>query len=676
LSQESQKLSKEQFAILRAQLFDAQKSQYTLGKLDTKKEEYKKEITTKKEELVKLLNEGETEQFTDEQGNTQSVPYNYRQISEYSLDPDSRTKAKISVGEIFVSVAATIPPPVKEIPIIQETQQPVGGGVNQETKTQQGICIKQTTNENVYSKKKVINTRKLIDFDFDKESTLQGYPNFKITLSKTAYSDNDYILRTNCGTIEFKKSELNQAKEIDCSSTNQIFIFKLAAINNNIPLYNITIQEYVVTGLPDGSPCSQSEECTNGYCDLSDEVIGGICLQKSQQIISCNSNKDCPTDYKCSVTISQATNEKTITLTSGETYNFKDQGFSIKLNEIDIKNKGVLISPSCENILTNYGIMQGKTESFCDDLIKITLKALTGNSATLLISFTSKTIKTCSDCGGSFFDTNTCDKQECNNLGNCYFLGSFQDNFFKSCLDCPSDCSNLINIYCNQCSNCQFDDSTKKCIQKKQSIDLLDDKDYSEDTTAKVITPKILFKNINIPIQGYFVLVVTGVPGCTQQKLGCSYNSKTVTKDCQALYLFKDQKLVEGYPKPVSTGAKPGAKEKEGDLKTPVGDYILDKRSGVSGIEPKIQLYINYPIQKDIENAKNKGIKSLGGLIEIHGPVNSAKIGKRASAGCVRMCTNDIKKLYTTIIKDVETKGVPIKIVEEINFEGRQEPFV
>ncbi|MBU0930282.1 MAG: hypothetical protein KJ623_04395, partial [Nanoarchaeota archaeon] len=150
LSQESQKLSKEQFAILRAQLFDAQKSQYTLGKLDTKKEEYKKEITTKKDELVKLLNEGETEPFTDEQGNILSVTYNYRQISEYSLDPDSRTKAKRSIGEIYVSIAATISPPVKIIPVTTETPQGVGG---QETKTKeaQGICVPKGTTPSTIS---------------------------------------------------------------------------------------------------------------------------------------------------------------------------------------------------------------------------------------------------------------------------------------------------------------------------------------------------------------------------------------------------------------------------------------------------------------------------------------------------------------------------------------------
>lgn len=71
----------------------------------------------------------------------------------------------------------------------------------------------------------------------------------------------------------------------------------------------------------------------------------------------------------------------------------------------------------------------------------------------------------------------------------------------------------------------------------------------------------------------------------------------------------------------VMLGRQPiGAKQRQGDNKTPEGAYLLDSKNPKSKFYKS--LHVNYPNKKDLENARIKGIKDPGDNIMIHGLPN------------------------------------------------------
>lgn len=105
-------------------------------------------------------------------------------------------------------------------------------------------------------------------------------------------------------------------------------------------------------------------------------------------------------------------------------------------------------------------------------------------------------------------------------------------------------------------------------------------------------------------------------------------NSIVIDKSRQHLYAYDDSgNLV--FNTPVSTGANPGNKEKEGDSKTPVGKY-------------KLSYYTNKADPK-IFGAKDFWGLSYGHGIGIHGDAGHPEdIGLPASHGCIRMPTDSL----------------------------------
>jgi len=100
----------------------------------------------------------------------------------------------------------------------------------------------------------------------------------------------------------------------------------------------------------------------------------------------------------------------------------------------------------------------------------------------------------------------------------------------------------------------------------------------------------------------------------------------------------------------ISLGRSPkGAKEFEGDRKTPEGFYTINDKNPNSGWHKN--LGISYPNQKDINHAKSLG-KSPGGLIKIHGlPNDNNYIGRFHglfdwTLGCIAMTDKEIDELY------------------------------
>lgn len=91
-----------------------------------------------------------------------------------------------------------------------------------------------------------------------------------------------------------------------------------------------------------------------------------------------------------------------------------------------------------------------------------------------------------------------------------------------------------------------------------------------------------------------------------------------VDKSDAKLYLLKDGEVIRKYS--VAFGENPvGHKRRQGDERTPEGDYVLDYKKADSSFHRAI--HISYPNAEDIAQAKARGVDP-GGLIMIHGQPN------------------------------------------------------
>lgn len=132
-----------------------------------------------------------------------------------------------------------------------------------------------------------------------------------------------------------------------------------------------------------------------------------------------------------------------------------------------------------------------------------------------------------------------------------------------------------------------------------------------------------------------------------------------VEKAKRQLLLYSDGQVLKRYR--VSLGRVPvGAKEREGDRKTPEGQYLVDFRKTDSAYFRA--LHISYPSAADAEAARNKGVRP-GGAIMIHGIRNGLGwVGRLHrfvdwTAGCVAVTNQEMAELWRTI-----PDGTPIEL--------------
>lgn len=124
-----------------------------------------------------------------------------------------------------------------------------------------------------------------------------------------------------------------------------------------------------------------------------------------------------------------------------------------------------------------------------------------------------------------------------------------------------------------------------------------------------------------------------------------------VEKGKRKMYLLSGDEVIRTYR--ISLGFNPsGAKEFEGDGKTPEGSYIINDRNPNSGYY--LNLGISYPDETDIKQARAKG-KNPGGDIKIHGMKNGfGFIGKFHrlydwTHGCIAVTNREMKELFDNV---------------------------
>ena len=129
---------------------------------------------------------------------------------------------------------------------------------------------------------------------------------------------------------------------------------------------------------------------------------------------------------------------------------------------------------------------------------------------------------------------------------------------------------------------------------------------------------------------------------------GTTIDRILVEKAERKLSIFRGGRKLKTYQ--IALGGNPvGAKEQEGDMKTPEGVYRIDYRNPNSDYH--LALHISYPSDEDNTRAAQRGV-SAGFDIMIHGlPNGQGWIGaahrqKDWTAGCIALTDEEIEELW------------------------------
>ena len=135
-----------------------------------------------------------------------------------------------------------------------------------------------------------------------------------------------------------------------------------------------------------------------------------------------------------------------------------------------------------------------------------------------------------------------------------------------------------------------------------------------------------------------------------------------VDKSERRLELLRKGKVIARYQ--IALGRNPvGAKEKQGDMRTPEGSYTIDWRNPKSGYH--LSLHISYPDKADKARAAKLGIDDPGGDIMIHGQPNGyfqpASLLLQTvdwTFGCIAVTNADMDAIWKAV-----PDGTPIEIL-------------
>jgi murein L,D-transpeptidase YafK len=130
-----------------------------------------------------------------------------------------------------------------------------------------------------------------------------------------------------------------------------------------------------------------------------------------------------------------------------------------------------------------------------------------------------------------------------------------------------------------------------------------------------------------------------------------------VLKGYRRLLLMKGDEVLKTYI--VSLGEDPvGPKVRQGDNKTPEGNYVLDRHNAHSQYHRSI--HISYPNAEDVARAKRLGV-SAGGELYIHGLPNEFHGHSEAlgdwTEGCIAVTNAEMDEIWRAV-----ADGTPIEI--------------
>jgi murein L,D-transpeptidase YafK len=128
-------------------------------------------------------------------------------------------------------------------------------------------------------------------------------------------------------------------------------------------------------------------------------------------------------------------------------------------------------------------------------------------------------------------------------------------------------------------------------------------------------------------------------------------DSIVISKSAHTLSLLSAKSVLKTYRVALGRGSA-GAKQVDGDNRTPEGKYIIDEMKTSSKFHKA--LHLSYPNADDRARALKLG-KSPGGDIEIHGlPTAFAWVGTTQhmvdwSAGCIALSNDEIDEVWKMV---------------------------
>ncbi len=106
----------------------------------------------------------------------------------------------------------------------------------------------------------------------------------------------------------------------------------------------------------------------------------------------------------------------------------------------------------------------------------------------------------------------------------------------------------------------------------------------------------------------------------------------------------------------IALGIRPvGGKQREGDFKTPEGNYRLDMRNAKS--EYFLSIHVSYPSYQDVRDARAQGV-APGGAIMIHGQPNVPSKSETYyrtqdwTNGCIAVSNSDMIDIWLMTAND------------------------
>ncbi len=150
-----------------------------------------------------------------------------------------------------------------------------------------------------------------------------------------------------------------------------------------------------------------------------------------------------------------------------------------------------------------------------------------------------------------------------------------------------------------------------------------------------------------------FIFIATGQAGTTPGPSEPSIDKVLVLKSERKLHLLSRGKTFKSYRISLGKQAR-GAKQHEGDKRTPEGLYWIDWRK--TSDKYQLSLHISYPNARDLAKAHAQGIEP-GGMIMIHGTPVDEEYPEWFfhtldwTEGCIAMQNRDIREVWE-LVKD------------------------
>jgi len=157
----------------------------------------------------------------------------------------------------------------------------------------------------------------------------------------------------------------------------------------------------------------------------------------------------------------------------------------------------------------------------------------------------------------------------------------------------------------------------------------------------------------------FLVLVMFGSALGQSPREKQSATRVVIVKSTRTMKIESNSTVIKTYK--VGLGTEPlGMKERQGDHKTPEGEYVVDAKNSNSDFY--MALHISYPNETDRARARKLGV-SPGGDIEIHGLgkkfgwIGAAHRLKDWTDGCIAVTNEEIREIY-----EIVPVGTPVEI--------------